>query len=550
MDEPQEIQPEEDPQVRPEEVDESLIYSEEYSKEDPKWYGVPAKGEQPIYNRWKYVFLIIFIIVVEIGIWAVYRNLTADLFEGFGTHLFYLVHIIAAPTIHLLPILLFWWYIRRERGLPFVFSKKLLLTGIIVGFSAAIIWRLLEEFLYDGFAGLAGGTVPGTLTFIDLLETADLFILMTFVMYFIVGPVEELEFRSFLQDQGARVLSNWQAVILSSILFGCSHIPIAVFVYQLPPTQFADALFGWIAAGFTFGVLYMYSRNIFACIVMHGMGNWQLSVFYYMSQPAGMSPSTAMMVGMATSFVANAIMIVIFYLINKYYWEPHRRGEAAFGGLLIRVQNFLHEHDFEQRPMFSTVMVFTLFIVIVSGIIMGAAVTTGSRPVWFYGAADVSEDTGGSVSFDNLIDMEETDSGSGQLDEGQTSEIYNLTSTPDKYIKSVTVTVTWTDEADIYVRYENQPDTFMVSVNGMNVTVEDTGTNTQGGEGSVTAELSFANEEIEQFIEDGFENYAVNVELTMLEAGPYRRPVGAIGFTDNGNAYDFEISIVWLTGEE
>jgi hypothetical protein len=283
---------------------------------------------------------------------------------------------------------------------------------------------------------------------------------------------------------------------------------------------------------------------------MHGMGNWQLSVFYYMSQPAGMSPSTAMMVGMATSFVANAIMIVIFYLINKYYWEPHRRGEAAFGGLLIRVQNFLHEHDFEQRPMFSTVMVFTLFIVIVSGIIMGAAVTTGSRPVWFYGAADVSEDTGGSVSFDNLIDMEETDSGSGQLDEGQTSEIYNLTSTPDKYIKSVTVTVTWTDEADIYIRYENQPDTFMVSVNGMNVTVEDTGTNTQGGEGSVTAELSFANEEIEQFIEDGFENYAVNVELTMLEAGPYRRPVGAIGFTDNGNAYDFEISIVWLTGEE
>ena len=337
------------------------IESDTIPENDDKWYGVPPKGEQPLPVRWKYVLMIIGIIILEICIWAVYRYTTAELFQSFGTHQFYLFHIIAAPTIHLLPIIIFLRIIRNERGLPFVFSKKLLLTGILIGFIAAIIWRLLEEFTYFGFATAAGGTT-GELFFINFLETADLFILMTFVMYFIVGPVEELEFRSFTQDQGARVLPNWQAVILSSILFGCSHIPIAIFVYELhlEPTLFADALFGWIAAGFTFGVLYMYSRNIFACIVMHGMGNWQLSVFYFMGRPSqeGMSAGTAMMVGIMTSLVANIIMILIFYLIHKYYWEPHRRGEPAFGGKFFSLQTFLHEHDFEKRSIVSTIGVY------------------------------------------------------------------------------------------------------------------------------------------------------------------------------------------------
>ena len=160
------------------------------------------------------------------------------------------------------------------------------MSGIIIGFIGAIIWRVLEEFLYEGVARAAGGVTLIEFTFWNLLETPSMFALMTFVMFFVVGPVEELEFRSFTQDQAARVLTNKQAVIFSSILFGCSHIPIALFVYRLYEPSwwfFIGALYSWIAAGVTFGVLYMYSRNIWACVVMHGMGNWQLSVFYFTS---------------------------------------------------------------------------------------------------------------------------------------------------------------------------------------------------------------------------------------------------------------------------
>jgi len=538
---------EERPVIEPADVEPVTPVEPEKPRYDNKWYGVPAKGEEPLPEKWKYVYMIFGVIVIEICIWAVYRWSTAEFFESFGTHQFYLLHIIAAPTIHLLPILLFWWFIRKERGLPFVFTKKLLLTGIIVGFVAAIIWRLLEEFTYDAFAGMAGGTVPGTFTFLNLLETADLFILMTFVMYFIVGPVEELEFRGFVYDQSARVLPNLQALIFSSVLFGCSHIPIAVFVYQFTPTQFIDALFGWIAAGFVFGALYMWSRNIFACMVMHAMGNWQLSVFNFTSAPAGMDATTSMFVGIATSFVANAVMIIIFYLIHKYYWEPHRRGEPAFGGKLLSLQRILHDHDFENKPLPTTILIFVVFIVIISGIIMGAAATMGRTSFSMPESEGASES---KINLENFIEEPETISGSGELNDGELQTIL-IYSEQDKYIKEVSVVVTWIDDAAAGIIYENQPDTFSVTLNGPNFSANNVSSNPVGGQGSVSTMLTFSSESIVQFIESDGEEYEVVVEIQLEATGDQEgRLAGVFTQPDNRNQYNYDIDIVWLTREE
>ncbi len=530
------------------EDDESITYTDE--ELEYKWYGVPPKGRVPVYNRWKYVFMLIGIIIVEICIWAVYRYVTGVVLElEFGDYLFYGLHIVAAPTIHLLPIILFWLYVRKERGLPFVFSKKLLLTGIIVGFMAAIIWRLLEEFTYWGFSSAVGGTA-GPLTFLNLLESADLFIIMTFVMYFIVGPVEELEFRGFVQDQGARALTNIQAVILSSVLFGCSHIPIALFIYQFTPTQFIDALFGWIAAGFTFGFLYMWSRNIFACIVMHGMGNWQLSVFYFAAASGDMSPGTAMMVGIATSLVSNAIMIYIFYLIHKHYWEPHRHGEPAFGGRFMKLQGFLYDHDFEKKPLPLTIAVFVIFIFLVSSIIAGAAASMGALQFAMYPTED--DEGSGTVDISDYFEIEDIDTGTSTLQEGNNESI-EITPTGEGFIKSISVTITWTDEDDIRRlgrTYENQPDTFSVAITILNKTVETEGTNQIGLQGTINVELTLTDAELEEIASQQPSMMMANVEVTLVSAGNFEPRFGIIGFTDNQNEYNYEIKTIWLSPTE
>lgn len=532
--------------------DSNSIDMEKKVQEQEKWFGVPPKGEQPLPDKGKYVLLILAIIVIEICIWAVYRNFSAPYIRPFGSLKFYIAHIIAAPTIHLIPILIFWRYYRKERGIPFVFTKKLIMSSIIVGFVGAIIWRLLEQFSYDGLTGMAGGTVPETLTFFYQLDTPILFSVMTFVQFFVVGPVEELEFRSFAQDQTARVLPNWQALIFSSVLFGCSHIPIALFVYRFPPHVFVAALFGWISAGLVFGVLYIYSRNIFACIVMHGMGNWQLSVFYFASTETAMDPTSYVIVNIATSIIADAIMILIFYLIHRYYWQPHRRGEPAFGGIFSSLQNFVHEHDFERRPIQMTIAVLVVFCVVICGIIMGVTYAFGERDLSKLYASP-EETKGVEVShLESLVESVEIESDSGYLNEGD-SVPFEFKSATDKYLRDVKVAVTWTDEPDsgrILIQYENQPDTFSVAINGPNASASDSGSNPRNGQGEITAQLSFSLEEISQITATDGEEYEVNVTITLDQAGDQESPSGLVGENDLGNDYDYKIEIVWLVPEE
>lgn len=536
--------------------------------DDRKWYGVPAVGTKPILDKPLWVLIMILIIIIEIGIWAVYRWITAPLFVHFGTYEFYLFHIIFAPLIHLGPIFIFWWYIWKEpsffdyrkkgetlfaavkKSFPFAITKKLLLSGMIIGFVAAIIWRLLEEFLYDGFAGMAGGTAPETLTFLNVIEAADMVIIMTFLMFFIVGPVEEIEFRGFFQDQVARATPNWVAVIISSILFGCSHIPIALFIYKLEGTYFVAALYSWIAAGFTFGVLYVYSRQIFACIVMHGMGNWQLSIYYFMSRPIGMDPMTAMWIDIAVATIANGIMIILFYLINEYYWQPHRRGEPAFGGAFYRLQDYIRDHDFGRKTLTQTFAVAIAFMFILSAIIMGVTAGFGVRE---FEPLKFSSGPAPPINPDDMEEIPEPATGSEFLAEGDTQILEFESTYNEKYLKSISVTITWTDEADRNIRYENQPDTFSVSITGLNITTTPVqGANPQGGQGSISSELSFENEKIEEELSNDVGNYIVTVEITMEEAGNQELTSGRPGlaFTDSGNTYDYTIEIIWLVKPE
>jgi membrane protease YdiL (CAAX protease family) len=530
------------------------LFSEIAPEEDNKWFGVPPKGDRPLPGKWTYVIMVLFIMLGEIGIWAIYRYATAPLFVGFGTELFYIAHIIAAPTIHIIPILLFWRYFRRESGLPFVFTKKLIMSGVIVGFIAAILWRFLEEVIYDGVAGMAGGVVPGTFSFFNLMDSSTILILslMTFVHFFIVGPVEELEFRGFAQDQASRVLPNYQALVFSSILFGCSHIPIALFVYQFPPHIFVVAFIGWISAGFVFGALFIWSRNIFACIIMHGMGNWQLSVFYFQSTEliGGMDSFTTVLVGTISSIIADAIIIVFFYFIHKYYWQPHRRGEPAFGGMFIKVQDFIHDHDFNDKPIQTTATFLTAFCVLIMVMLMGVTAAFGETDLSKLSTATVEDSqSGGLGKLDSFIEANENLTGSGMLNEGQSDSI-TVTSGLDKYINKIKITMTWTDEPN-NTPYENQPDTFSVTITGPNSSDEISGSNSIGGSATITKEIGFTYSEVAELISTQGDEYGVECVITLEEAGNQEGPfIGLLEQPDTGNDYEYTIEIIWLVPEE
>jgi membrane protease YdiL (CAAX protease family) len=506
-------------------------------------------------------------------LWAVYRYITGVVLKlDFGEPLFYFLHIIAAPTFHLTPIFVFWWMFWKEptyfecrqrgetvvnsikKSFPFVITKKLLLSGMIIGFIAAIVWRLLEEFLFIGFAGAAGATIPETFTFLNIMETLDMILLMTLVMYFVVGPVEEIQFRGFAYDQIARATPRWFAVLLSSILFGCSHIPIAIFVYELEGPAFVAALYSWIAAGVTFAVLYMYSRQIFAVIVMHGMGNWQLSIYYYaIGIDENINPITLMGIEIAVATIANGIMILLFFLINEFYWQPHRRGEPAFGGIFMGLQTYIRDHDFNRKTLTQTFTVAIVFMFLISAIIMGLAGAFGIIP-----PDSDDESDSGNENWVNVENMEETPEqvmGSEYLNEGVTTTLTYDSEPGSVYIRSVSVTLTWTDETSQYPRFTNEPDTFSITISGLNGTTPITteASNPTGGTGTVSADYSLSLDDIQDAVDNQADNYTVSVEITMVEAGDYEKTSnlpGAYYYNDFGNQYDYTIDIIWLTVPE
>ncbi|MCK5773694.1 MAG: CPBP family intramembrane metalloprotease [Thermoplasmata archaeon] len=536
---------------------------------DPKWYGVPPAGERKVPSRTRYILEITAVLAVEFLLWGIYRAVTADFYAGFGTYWFYIGHIIAAPTIHLGPILIYWKFFRKERlwvktdrdenghmsidfG-PFKMTRKLLLSAVLVGLFGGIVWRVTEMVVYSGASTVMGGSYMGSLTLFNLFSGGDVgvFFLMTFVMFFIVGPVEEFEFRSFVHDQSARVLPLWAALTFSSIFFGLSHIPIAITVYKLTPMELLFAEISWMTAGAVFGALYMWSRNIFAVIVMHGIGNWQLSVFLWQAKTKGdgLSDSQMMIASFVVSMVANALLIVLFYLINRWYWEPQRRGEPLFGGKLMAIQKFMHSHDNARRPVYSTSAILTLTTVFVLAILVGAATTAGTQEFQLLDPEmSPLEDDGADLG--SMVDMTSTLSETGSLLEGETYSI-PITSEEGQLLKGVSATLTWTDEPDIRrIRvYENTPDTFSLAISGPNATQEVIGANPDGAEGSITNALEFSPDEIEGMISTSGENYTISIDIKMVDAGMYlpRAGVGAIGLTDTGNAWSCTIELIWLT---
>jgi len=137
----------------------------------------------------------------------------------------------------------------------------------------------------------------------------------------------------------------------------------------------------------------------------------------------------------------------------------------------------------------------------------------------------------------------ETKSLSGELTEGATSE--EPLALSGLLIKNISATLTWEDENDPpgrprIRRYENQPDTFALAVQGMNVSKDASGSNEQGGSGTVEVKIMFTTEELAKIYKAGTSgNWTATV--TLQTAGIWTPMIGIIGLTDPGNSYSLVI---------
>lgn len=101
---------------------------------------------------------------------------------------------------------------------------------------------------------------PGYL--IPDLTFVNIFIL-TFIMVFYVGLVEELIFRSILQTRLEKALSVREALLITSLLFGLMHSGYGT-LYEILYTGFV---------GFIIGVIFYKTKSLPFIVVLHGFAN-------------------------------------------------------------------------------------------------------------------------------------------------------------------------------------------------------------------------------------------------------------------------------------
>lgn len=200
------------------------------------------------------IFLVYFFVLV---IWTVYRYVThfpeTSLIDN----------LVAKPLIWILPMILvlLWKKIPLQ---TFSFKRitvRLLILSILSGIALAFI-QIIPNII-KGYAQIQVLSGFGQLL-IATLGTA---------------VYEELFFRGFLLKQLQNHFTAAIANGISSVLFMCIHIPILVFDNHLSGEALYIGMYVILATGIGLGLLFQYTKNLWASIIAHYVCDSILSIF-------------------------------------------------------------------------------------------------------------------------------------------------------------------------------------------------------------------------------------------------------------------------------
>ncbi|NOQ54318.1 MAG: CPBP family intramembrane metalloprotease [Thermoplasmata archaeon] len=523
-----------------------------------RWGGLPPVGKRPIGDRWAYAGEVVSVFFVWLAVWAVYRYIRT-ISRVDETVLGPLLSIIA-PVVLTLSIPLIWWrYRRRERGIPFLITHRNLFTSVLVACAAVVAFFIFFYLSYPVLLAMMDVETEGDLSFwaIWRAESATWLIATTLFYMIIVGPVEELFHRGFIQDQVNRAFAPIFGILIASVVFVLGHVPIDFMVYQLTLSEWGLRWLSSFPFAVGMGVFYHWSRDIWGVAVYHGLYDWFLTVNNL--EYGLMGPELALGQYYFLYFVwfsaELAIIIAFAYVGYRLWW----RGSRPAGSLGFLVRGVSHPTSPDRKWMFRVHAFLTrrpfvafarvvdrfprwkpeiLSLALIGVILFGNLFLTGalgSVPPFGGGPGDVPGPwTPGADDVRTLP----TETEHAYVYEGETRDFAYQQGIDRKYV-SINVTLTWQDEAPP-TRYTNEPDTLRVELQLDDGTVIDSLAMDGSSAGSVV---------IEWTAESPVRGEGVIVSVTAVECGnmvPTLSPLGLRERADDGNNFDMAVEItIW-----
>ena len=264
--------------------------------------------------------------------WTVYRQVSLPYIEPSGSMKFYFAQVIFQPIIFLLPIFLYWKFVRKETATLVRFfsdystKKSFIFWALVIGIVLLIMELiLLLSIQYAIFnSGFFGSTeLEFDFGFLDT-ESWSHYLVMALSNLLVVAVVEEFVFRGFFQNQFEKVLPKWQSLALSSILFGLMHLPIAIIIYDLEGLWLIYSLIEWIGVGMIIGYAYQISRNIWVPIFWHGLHNVLVGTFTWRFVELEKVPSETVIFSVMTldKIVYFTTTMLLLYKLRKRFQNP------------------------------------------------------------------------------------------------------------------------------------------------------------------------------------------------------------------------------------
>jgi membrane protease YdiL (CAAX protease family) len=517
-------------------------------------------GERPIEDRWRYAGEVVGVFFVWLAIWAVYRYTRT--ISGVDETFLGPILSVVAPVVVTLSLPLIWWrYRRREWGLPFLITRRNLFSSILVACVAVVVFFVFYFFSYPVLLALVGADVEGDLTFWADWRAFGLSWLVGTTLFYmiIVGPVEELFHRGFVQDQINRAFSAWFGILVASVVFVLGHVPIDFMVYQV---DLAGWGLRWLSS-FPFavgaGVFYHWSRNIWGVAVYHGLYDLFLSLSRIEYGLVGPDlPYSTWYLLFAVWFLAELVILVAFsYAGYRLLWKGDRpAGSLGFRvigvsdaspgkGTLQSAYAFLASRrivgiakrvDRSRGHTREVLSLAVIGIVIFGNLAISGAL--GQVPDFSAGGGN-----GPGNGIDGSLETLPLKTEHAYVYDRTTEEYAYELGTERRYAY-INVTLSWVDEAPPF-RFTNEPDTLKAELfldDGEEYVLlasdSSSGDDTSGG--SVTLQWSAGRP---------MRGHAVMVSVTAVECGPLVPIINIGGIRerpDNGNTFDMATELVMV----